>query len=170
MRVLRAIILALLTIVSAILLPMGRVVEVWWYHISGPPYFMDIIDLSISRLNSLIFSYPGIVSIFLLWIFVASIQALNLLISSRGMLSPIISWMVFLPALIAQIYLPSLTLDLARPNLFVMSRVCEPNVLCSLPAALGLALISFEHWQKGRGTQRTRIGYGWNSFYPAKVV
>ena len=159
MRVSRAIILALLTIVTAILLPMGRVVEVVYYHIGGP-YFMGIVELSILRLNFLRFSFPGISSVFILWIFVAFIQALNLLTSSGGKFSPIISWSVFLSALIAQIYIPSLVLDFALPKLFLVSRVCEPNVLCSLPAALGLVLVSLGNWQKGRSKQWTRIGYG----------
>jgi len=158
MRFSRAIILALLTIATAILLPMGRVVEVWYYHASV--YFQGIVELSILRLDFLSFSFPGISSVFILWIFIAFIQALNLLTSSGGKFSPIISWSVFLSALIAQMYIPSLVLDSARPNPFIVSQVCEPNVLCSLPVALGLVLISFGHWQKGHGKQWERIGYG----------
>jgi hypothetical protein len=153
-----AMILTLLTIVSAILLPMGRVVEVVRYHSSGPPYFMGFIDLSISRLDILGTSYPGIEFVFILWILVALIQTLNLLLASRGMLSAIISWLVFLPSLVAQIYIPSLVLDLALPNPFLVSQVSEPNVLCSIPAALGLVLISLRNRQKSRDKQWTRIG------------
>jgi hypothetical protein len=159
MRVSRTIILALLTIATAILLPMGRVVEVVYYHIGGP-YFMGIVELSLFRLDFLSFSFPGISSVFILWIFVAFIQALNLLTSSGGKFSPIISWSVFLSALIAQMYISSLVLDLALPKLFLVSRVCEPNILCSLPVALGLVLISFGHWQKGHGKQLERMVYG----------
>jgi hypothetical protein len=76
------------------------------------------------------------------------------------MLSPIVSWLVFLPALVAQLFLPLLVLDLTSPNPYLVSQVCEPNVLCSLPVALGLVSISLGHWLKGRGNQWERIGYG----------
>lgn len=160
MRVSSAILLASLTVVLAILLPMGTVVEVVSYQGHSGVYFQGTIDLSISQLDFISFRFSGIISVFILWIFVAIIQVLNLLIASRGVLSPIISWLVFLPALIAQIYIPSLVLDLASPNPIIVSLVCEPNVLCSLPAALGLVSISFGHWLKGSGNQWTRIGYG----------
>ncbi|MFW9868653.1 MAG: hypothetical protein ACFFEL_03415 [Candidatus Thorarchaeota archaeon] len=158
MRVSRAIFLALLTVALAILLPMGTVVEVMFYH--EGVNFMGTTDLIIYQLDFLSFSYPGIVFVFILWIFIAIIQALNLLLFSREMLSQLISWLVFLPLLIAQIYLPSLVLDLAIPNPILVSHVAEPNVLCSLPAALGLSLITLGNWQKGSSNQWTRIGYG----------
>ena len=140
MRASRAILLALLTVALATLLPMGTVVEVVLYLGHSGVTFMGTTDLSISRLDILSFSYPGIVSVFILWLFVALIQALNLLMSSRGILSITISWLVFLSALIAQLYIPSLVLDLALPNPILVSHIAEPNVLCSIPVALGLIL------------------------------
>ena len=160
MRVSIAIILALLTVASAIFLSMGTVVEVVQYTGHSGVYFQGTIDLSLSQLDFVSLRFPGIESVFILWIFVALIQALNLLLASRIVLSPIISWLVFLLALIAQIFIPSLVLNLANLNPIIVSQVCEPNVLCSLPAALGLVSISFGHWLKGSGNQWTRIGYG----------
>jgi hypothetical protein len=102
--------------------------------------------------------YPGIAFVFILWIIVSLIQTTNLLIFSRGLFSPIIAWFVFLPALIAQLYIPSLV-----PNLFLqisamVSQVSQPNIICSLPAALGLVLVSLRNRQKKREKQLVRIG------------
>ena len=160
MRFSFSVILALLAIVLALLLPMGTVVVVTAYFGHSGVYFMGLIDLSIFRLNSISLSFPGIESVFILWLFVALLQALNLLIFSRGKISPIIAWLVFVSSLIAQLYIPSLVLDLARPDPIVVSQVCEPNAACSLPAALGLVIISFEYFLKDRSDRWTRIGYG----------
>ncbi len=167
MRVSSTILLILLTIALAILLPIGTVVQTlgsYDPHHGGQSYVTRTFDLSISRLDFLNILYPGISSVFILWILVALIQVLNLLMFSRGMLSPIISWLVFLPALIAQIYLPSLVLDLAfditSPSVYLVSQGTQPNVISSLPIALGLVIVSLRNRQKGSGKQRMRIGYG----------
>ncbi len=160
MRFSFAVILALLTIALALLLPMGTILEIVAYFGHSGVYFSGFIDLSIFGLNSIFRSFPGIEFVFILWIFVASLQALNLLTLSREKISPIAAWLVFLSTLIAQLYIPSLVLDLASPEPLVVSQVCEPNVVCSIPAGLGLAIISFGYLFKDSNDRWTRIGYG----------
>lgn len=155
--------LILLTIALAILLPIGTVVQVESFlcgTCGAELQFMRTIELSMFQLNVLSSSFPGIVSVFILWILVASIHVLNLLFSSRGMVSPIISWFVFLPALVAQIYIPSLSLNLALPYPELVSQVSEPNVISSLPIILGLVSVSLRNRQKSNDKQWTRTGYG----------
>ncbi len=160
MRFSFVIILALLTIVSALLLPMGTIVEVVAYFGHSGVYFSGLIDLSIFGLNSLCRSFPGIEFIFILWIFVASLQALNLFALSRRKIPLIVAWLVFLSSLIAQLHIPSLSLDLFLPRPDLVSLVCEPNVTCLLPTGLGLAVISFGYLFKDSSNRWTRIGYG----------
>ncbi|KXH77327.1 MAG: hypothetical protein AM326_05165 [Candidatus Thorarchaeota archaeon SMTZ-45] len=160
MRFSFVLILASLTIVSALLLPMGTVVEVVAYFGHSGVYFSGLIDLSIFGLNSLCRSFPGIEFVFILWIFVASLQALNLLALSRGKVPLIVAWLVFLSTLIAQLYIPSLVLDLALPVPLLTSRTCEPNIICSWLAALCLVAISFGYILKDSSNQWLRVGYG----------
>ena len=160
MRFSFVVVLALLVIGSACLLPIGKVLEMVYYPGHNGLQFGTIIEISIPRLDFIRFSFPGIESVFILWIFVASLQALNLLAFSRRKISPIIAWLVFLSALIAQLYIPLLVLDPALPVLFLASRTCEPNIICSFPAALGLVTISFGYLLKDSGNQWPRVGYG----------
>ena len=160
MRFSFVIILALLTIMSAILQPMGTVEEVVAYFGHSGVYFSGLIDLSISELNFISGKFPGIEFVFILWIFVALLQALNLLMLSREKISPIIAWLVFLSSLIAHLHIPSLVLGLNHPHPLVVSQVCEPNVNCSFPVGLGLVIITFGYLLKDSSNQWTRIGHG----------
>jgi len=161
MRVSSPILLALLSLILAILLPIGTI-KITRYWICGTCgglfYYTYSIDMSISQLDSLNLSYPGIASIFTVWIFVALIHVLNILISSRGLIHPLISWFVFVPALISQIYLPALVPYLSVPIPSLVSQVSQANVVCSLPVALGLILVSIRNRQKDGRKQLVRIG------------
>jgi hypothetical protein len=163
MRVSSPILLALLSLIMAIMLPIGiiKITRFWICGTGGGLYsYTYSIDLSISQFDSLNLSYPGIRSVFILWIFIALIQVLNILISSRELFHPLLSWLVFVPALIAQIYLPSLVVYLSVPIPSLMSQVSQANIVSCLPAALGLIIISFRYWLKDRGNQWPRVGYG----------